>query len=1230
MKRFVLLLASVFLLASPCFAMQGDIDNSGKIELQDTVLGLQVTAGLRTAAAIGYIGNIGLAEVIYDLRILAGITAGKARAMLGPLSGATVKVYRINDLNTAIYTTQTDGSGYFQTAFLSTADYVVVAVSGGTDTDANDDGISGDTLQNTGTIYTLMTSAQFTAGNFIVSAITDIAYQYTKNLIGQADSSWLKTRLDDLAKNFFIADLNGDGAIDAKDMLMFVPTDSTHKSKLNFDYQQLFAKDPVTSLSISDCYHANNQTCIISLLDAKFGSRLSLNPAPDTRYQKVKIEVAAFGKGTVKSDVGGIDIDSSRTNAADNVTKAFFDRSATGKITLTATPTADTQILSWNGCDTVSQDKTRCESNLRAERLITVSFGYKETKLKNGVVLVDLSNAAVTASSDLITLNVTANAGDTDTAAKLAALKAGDIVVGATGGGFLRKVVSVQKVSDSNFILTTEDVSIEDVIAQGTGGFYKQMTHGDLAPDTALRSARSNSSARLLPSDDPNDRVFRFVIGNPNTRAAMTKEGALTWTDPVYGASVSLKGKIDVSIDVETGISFGDGIEYFKFIPAISASESLELFIGGKIKTPEGSNILEQKLGTIPFNPIPFQLGPLPVWIEPEVTIYVGLEAGMSAGISTSIIFNQSGRAGIVYSKFAGFDFPHELHVSKQFSMPQISFTGKVKPYLKTSPAFHIYSVTGPAIVMKGSLVVQSKGELSFTNDCKTGTTSTTNAKFEANFAWELKDAQKLGKWTKATEKLSFKLFPEKDLPLTRRVMGFCDSTAPYMEVEGTDMMDSAQLNAGTVITQNYVVKNVGDTKMNWKVSYDEDAAISVMPKSGSLEKNQSVPVAVSVDTGKLSKGTYLNTLEFENLFDPGLLSDQPTGSTAFNVSIKVLRPPPLSIPVIMGVPDVKPTVITLTWSYSDTGTINDVQGYIVYKGTDPANVDLWQQFVTGQTSYQFGNLKPDTTYYFTVAAYGKDMTGVLSEELVVKTPSAGTPGDTITNTLNMSFKLIPSGTFMMGSPTSELERSSVETQHQVTLTKSFYMQTTEVTQGQWKAVMGNNPSYFSTCGDNCPVEQVSWNDVQTFITALNSRGEGTYRLPTEAEWEYGARAGSTTAFPNGGITNTAFDSNLDMIGWYYSNSGRKTHPVGQKQANAWGLFDMAGNVWELVQDWYSSTYYTTTAVTNPTGSSTGSDRVARGGCCTSDSQYCRSAYRGSSSPGFRSTVIGFRLVREQ
>jgi len=233
------------------------------------------------------------------------------------------------------------------------------------------------------------------------------------------------------------------------------------------------------------------------------------------------------------------------------------------------------------------------------------------------------------------------------------------------------------------------------------------------------------------------------------------------------------------------------------------------------------------------------------------------------------------------------------------------------------------------------------------------------------------------------------------------------------------------------------------------------------------------------------------------------------------------------------------------------------------------------------------------------------------------------------TNAIGMTFNYIEPGPFMMGSPEDEPGRlADREHQHQVTLTQGYYMQTTPVTQGQWKDVMGENPSHFKNCGDDCPVENVSWHDAQKFITTLNQQ-EGTteYALPTEAQWEYAARAGSSRAFANGQITETGFgyDQVLDSMGWYTYNSNNRTHPVAQKAPNAWGLYDMHGNVYEWVADWYGT--YPTTAVTDPTGPSSGIGRVVRGGSWDDNARTCRSAYRSTRYPDRSYYDRGFRLV---
>ncbi len=216
------------------------------------------------------------------------------------------------------------------------------------------------------------------------------------------------------------------------------------------------------------------------------------------------------------------------------------------------------------------------------------------------------------------------------------------------------------------------------------------------------------------------------------------------------------------------------------------------------------------------------------------------------------------------------------------------------------------------------------------------------------------------------------------------------------------------------------------------------------------------------------------------------------------------------------------------------------------------------------------------------------------------------------------TLKWIPAGTFQMGSPSSESGRDDDETQHRVTLSSGYWMMEREVSQGMWQSVMGSNPSHFSSCGSTCPVEKVSWTEAVEFASRL-SRQEGvTYRLPTEAEWEYGARGGEEYRYAGG--------SNLTSVGWVEDNSNSRTHPSCQKTRNGFGLCDMTGNVWEWTGDWYGA--YPTGSVTDPTGLNSGSNRVFRGGSWRSSSGNARVANRYSHTPGSRPYALGFRLVR--
>jgi len=244
-------------------------------------------------------------------------------------------------------------------------------------------------------------------------------------------------------------------------------------------------------------------------------------------------------------------------------------------------------------------------------------------------------------------------------------------------------------------------------------------------------------------------------------------------------------------------------------------------------------------------------------------------------------------------------------------------------------------------------------------------------------------------------------------------------------------------------------------------------------------------------------------------------------------------------------------------------------------------------------------------------------------------------PLSMVTNDLGMQFVLIHPGTFMMGSPEKEEHRGEDEFLHQVTLTKAFYMQITEVTQGQWKAVMGRNPSNSDDCGMNCPVERVSWLDCREFIEKLNAKGKERYRLPTEAEWEYACRAGTDTPYYWGDsidCTKAMYANNTYKVPGTCVEDAKKKKlltdspaPVKSFPSNAWGIYDMAGNVWEWCQDWYGA--YPRGSVVDPEGPPSGHKRVRRGGSFFKYGWYCRSANRNAAIEYDRLRTLGFRLI---
>ncbi len=262
---------------------------------------------------------------------------------------------------------------------------------------------------------------------------------------------------------------------------------------------------------------------------------------------------------------------------------------------------------------------------------------------------------------------------------------------------------------------------------------------------------------------------------------------------------------------------------------------------------------------------------------------------------------------------------------------------------------------------------------------------------------------------------------------------------------------------------------------------------------------------------------------------------------------------------------------------------------------------------------------------------------------------------------LPSGYVMVAPGSFTMGSPANETGRFADEVAHDITLSRRFLIKETEVTQTQWLAVMGTSPSGFSSCGGDCPVENVTWFESVAFCNELSRReavercyadpSDGTpydasdaiaekvptwtrgpdclgYRLPTEAEWEYAARASSGTAFHTGRIlaTDCSIDQSLDLAGWYCGNASSTTHRVAGKQANLWGLFDVHGNTSEWVWDWLAD--YPASTVIDPLGPAMGQYRIYRGGSWSLGARFCRSARRNPGFPTYRNANVGLRPCR--
>jgi uncharacterized protein (TIGR02145 family) len=406
----------------------------------------------------------------------------------------------------------------------------------------------------------------------------------------------------------------------------------------------------------------------------------------------------------------------------------------------------------------------------------------------------------------------------------------------------------------------------------------------------------------MLPGEGPDDRVFRFVVGDQTSDDRMPMDeagGELTYIDPDSGIELTLKGTIDVTIDIETGVSIKWlKMQDFTFIPRMTAEQSLEISVGGEWKTPKDS-LLEKKLASFTFNPIVFFVGVVPVVVVPQVDLVIGIEGKVGAKVYTKISFNQSARAGIVYNRNAGVKIVEEFTLSHDFTRPTINGYAQALPFIKTSPSMMVYGLEGPDLFLRGFLKLKGETETPIFGDeaCSTGIFASLHAGMDAGFEWKLKTLKKvLGDWTDNLE-LSVDLYKKEWLLRKWNVAGDCVEP-PFLEVKGLDIRSTVQYGSKDLVSQQYTLKNSGEESLDWEIGLIEDGAVSVSSRSGTLAQDETTMVTVSIDPGKLSKGTYRNTLQFKNQYDAGLLANYASGTTSRQIRIEIVNGsqlPPIS-----------------------------------------------------------------------------------------------------------------------------------------------------------------------------------------------------------------------------------------------------------------------------------------------------------------------------------------------
>ena len=959
-------------------------------------------------------------------------SAKSSQAILGPLSGANVQAFRLDDLSSPVEMTTAEesdidldvaGSFDLELAGIPDDEWILVTATGGQDIDYDDNGIIDDKpTPNNGSIHALARASSWRSGGN-VTALTEIYWQYVKTMIGNVHSDELEIRLNDLTKLLISKDINGDGRVDHEDALHFNPR-KRHKDRLKFDYR-------ILSVALSDgdsllqALHRSDETIVLEKMEELFGSKISFNAAQDTRYKSIKVKLKIFGEGRVESsDSFGLKVDSS--DPSSNKETIVLRGNPDEIIIFTATPTTETEVISWNGCDEVTPDLMQCSVRLDRSKEVLASFGRKVTEVVSNIY--DLSNAQNTLMQDSV--DVVIPEGNADLVNEVSLIQVDDFIVGSTGSGFLRKVTGITKMNDSHYLFETVGAALDEVIKQGTGVFHKEMTNGDLlgySPSGAAgRPSVSGAAFRpaidgisLVPSSDPNDRVFRFSFGGgskDNVARKLSVDRSVTlycsnW-EKVNGKDVCSDTSaekveatgglsMEISLDFAVDYKLLTGLKSLRFISDIKSTESLMLSLSSSLGSGTKLEAMK-KIGTLYFGKMAFAIGPVPVWISPKVDIVVGINGRLTATLSAGIEFAQRISTGIIYDRETGFDSINNLSPSWEPTYPSLDVAATLKGYIRLEPKMQIYDATGPSLPMEGYLKAQSSSEASLdywlSNECNKGIVTGFYAGMSWKFMWDFNGKSKIGKMLhldKLEDKTTFTLI-EDEWKLKEWSIGGNCVTGAVLEVVGSPIQESVKLyNPQNVITaSNVVLKNVGDEELSWSAVYRRGSEINVTPDTGTITPGGSQNVTLSVDSSLLSVGLYDNPVLFKNTKKVSA-PDSETGNKSIPVTIRVLPEAPAVVPVITSLTSPKAGVVQIEWDFDLSSANAAYQYFEIFSSTDPSNPSSWKlERVASITTFSAGlsGFSSGSNVSFRVEALGGGVRTSPSDVMSVKVAGTAPP----------------------------------------------------------------------------------------------------------------------------------------------------------------------------------------------------------------------------------------------